>query len=51
MSINTLINSPQAFVSYNAKLYFTKDNDALLKLKMLKDTRIMKLIESIPIFL
>ena len=47
MSINTLINSPQAFVSYNAKLYFTKDNDALLKLKMLKDTRIMKLISEL----
>lgn len=47
MSIDTLINSPQAFVSYNAKLYFTKDNDALLKLKMLEDTKIMKLISEL----
>jgi hypothetical protein len=47
MSIDTLINSPQAFVSYNAQLYFTKDNDALSKLKMLEDTRIMKLISEL----
>ena len=44
MSINTLINSPQAFIAYNAKLYFAKDNDALLKLKMLEDARIIRLI-------
>lgn len=47
MSIDTLINSPQAFVSYNAKLYFMKDNDALLKLKILEDTRIRRLISEL----
>jgi len=47
MSINTLINSPQAFVAYNAKLYFNKDNDTLLKLKMLEDARIMTLISEL----
>ena len=47
MSINTLINSPQAFIAYNAKLYFAKDNDALLKLKMLEDARIMRLISEL----
>jgi len=47
VSINTLINSPQAFVAYNSKLYFSKDNDALLKLKMLEDTRIMRLISEL----
>ena len=47
MSINTLINSPLAFIAYNAKLYFAKDNDVLLKLKMLEDARIMRLISEL----
>ena len=47
MSINTLINSSQAFVAYNAKLYFNKDNDTLLKLKILEDARIMTLISEL----
>ena len=47
MSIDTLINSSQAFVSYNATLYFNKENDTSLKQKMLEDARIMKLISEL----
>ncbi len=44
MSIESLINSSSAYISYNAKLFFKEERDDFLKTKMMEDERIKKLI-------